>query len=141
MKIRVARAEDGGDVADIYAPIVADTFISFEDTPPSASEMAQRIEAALPINGPAMSVSMWPRMRDAGASPASFMPGFSKHSSIRALAPYLRELPCRTMRAWEFMSAWGSSLSASIRALDSSRARGAMSDGGAAPCRRLAIHP
>ena len=47
MKIRVARAEDGGDVADIYGPIVADTFISFEDTPPSASEMAQRIEATL----------------------------------------------------------------------------------------------
>ena len=47
MKIRVARADDAKDIASIYAPIVADTFISFEDTPPSASEMAHRMEATL----------------------------------------------------------------------------------------------
>lgn len=44
MKIRVARAEDGQDVAEIYAPIVENTFISFEETPPSAREMSRRIE-------------------------------------------------------------------------------------------------
>lgn len=47
MRIRIARAEDGAEIARLYAPIVRDTFISFEETPPGADEMAQRIEATV----------------------------------------------------------------------------------------------
>ena len=47
MRVRIAKAEDGSDIAKIYAPIVRDTFISFEEVPPSAAEMADRIEPTL----------------------------------------------------------------------------------------------
>ena len=47
MKIRVATPDDAPAVADIYAPIVAGTVISFELEPPSAQEMRQRIESTL----------------------------------------------------------------------------------------------
>ncbi|MEE9380059.1 MAG: arsinothricin resistance N-acetyltransferase ArsN1 family B [Hyphomonadaceae bacterium] len=47
MTVRIANANDGADVAEIYAPIVKDTFISFEDVPPTASEMSARIEETL----------------------------------------------------------------------------------------------
>lgn len=47
MIVRIATANDGEDVAKIYAPIVKDTFISFEDVPPTADEMASRIETTL----------------------------------------------------------------------------------------------
>lgn len=47
MRIRIAVASDGSDIADIYAPIVRDTFISFEEVPPSAGEISARIESTL----------------------------------------------------------------------------------------------
>ncbi len=47
MTIRIARAADGEALAKIYAPIVENTFISFEETPPTAAEMARRVEATL----------------------------------------------------------------------------------------------
>ncbi len=45
LEIRLATIEDAAAVAAIYAPIVAGTPISFEETPPSIEEMAQRIAA------------------------------------------------------------------------------------------------
>ncbi|MEM6652516.1 MAG: arsinothricin resistance N-acetyltransferase ArsN1 family B [Pseudomonadota bacterium] len=45
--IRIARADDGAALAAIYAPIVAETFISFEEDPPSSQEMSVRIEQTL----------------------------------------------------------------------------------------------
>lgn len=45
--VRTARPDDGAAVADIYRPYVLDTAISFEDTPPSASEMGDRIKSTL----------------------------------------------------------------------------------------------
>ncbi len=45
--IRLARPSDAPAVAAIYAPIVERTAISFELDPPSAAEMAGRIEANL----------------------------------------------------------------------------------------------
>ena len=45
--IRMARKADAEDVAAIYVPIVRDTTISFEETPPSAEDMARRIERTL----------------------------------------------------------------------------------------------
>jgi phosphinothricin acetyltransferase len=47
MKIRVATPEDAAAVLAIYAPIVRDTPISFEEQPPSVAEMQARIEAHL----------------------------------------------------------------------------------------------
>ena len=43
-QIRSARPSDAETVQAIYAPIVETTAISFEDVPPSVTEMAQRIE-------------------------------------------------------------------------------------------------
>jgi L-amino acid N-acyltransferase YncA len=45
--VRVARVQDAEAVAAIYAPIVRDTFISFETEAPDAAEMARRIGATL----------------------------------------------------------------------------------------------
>jgi L-amino acid N-acyltransferase YncA len=45
--IRVAGPGDADAVAAIYAPIVRETAISFETEPPSADEMATRIETTL----------------------------------------------------------------------------------------------
>src|SRR5207249_2679746 len=45
--LRVATPADAGAVADIYAPVVRDTAISFETTPPTADEFHQRIEKTL----------------------------------------------------------------------------------------------
>ena len=47
MKIRLATSDDAGWIAGIYAPYVRDTVISFEMEPPSAEEMARRIETTL----------------------------------------------------------------------------------------------
>lgn len=46
-RIRMATAADGAACAEIYAPIVATTTISFELTPPTAAEMAARITTTL----------------------------------------------------------------------------------------------
>jgi L-amino acid N-acyltransferase YncA len=48
--IRTARGGDAGAFAEIYAPIVRDTFISFETEPPDAEEMARRIAGTLPTH-------------------------------------------------------------------------------------------
>jgi len=44
--IRNAAPADAEQIAAIYRPIVLETAISFETTPPTASEIAQRIERA-----------------------------------------------------------------------------------------------
>ena len=45
ISLRPAEQGDADSIAAIYAPIVRDTLISFETEPPSASVMAERIEA------------------------------------------------------------------------------------------------
>jgi phosphinothricin acetyltransferase len=45
VKIRAAVPADAAQIAEIYAPIVSSTFISFEESPPSAEEMRARIES------------------------------------------------------------------------------------------------
>jgi len=45
--IRFARAEDAAEIAAIYAPIVRDTFISFETVAPTVDEMRARIDKTL----------------------------------------------------------------------------------------------
>ncbi len=47
MQIRVARPSDADAVAQIYAPFVRDTIVSFERDPPSSGEMQARIAATL----------------------------------------------------------------------------------------------
>ena len=44
--IREATSSDAEAIAAIYAPIVTDTIISFEEEPPSADEIARRIAAS-----------------------------------------------------------------------------------------------
>jgi phosphinothricin acetyltransferase len=46
-EIRLATGRDAGQIAEIYAPIVRDTIISFEVEPPTANEMRRRIENTL----------------------------------------------------------------------------------------------
>jgi phosphinothricin acetyltransferase len=46
-RVRIARLDDAGAIAAIYAPIVEHTVISFELEPPSAEEMARRMRATL----------------------------------------------------------------------------------------------
>ena len=46
MTIREANGGDAAAVAAIYAPVVRDTIISFEEEPPSAGEMAKRFAAS-----------------------------------------------------------------------------------------------
>lgn len=45
--IRLAQGSDAPEVAEIYAPFVRDTAISFEEVEPPASEMRARIEDVL----------------------------------------------------------------------------------------------
>jgi L-amino acid N-acyltransferase YncA len=46
--IRLALERDAQQLADIYAPVVRDTPISFEVDPPTAAEMARRVADTLP---------------------------------------------------------------------------------------------
>ena len=46
--LRLATATDAPAIAQIYAPIVRDTFISFETEAPDAIEMRRRLEYTLP---------------------------------------------------------------------------------------------
>ncbi|RKD93839.1 GNAT family N-acetyltransferase [Halopiger aswanensis] len=46
-RIRVATADDAAAVRDIYAPFCDSTAVTFEETPPTAAEMAERIESTL----------------------------------------------------------------------------------------------
>jgi L-amino acid N-acyltransferase YncA len=47
IEIRTARLEDAAAIQAIYAPVVAQTAISFEDVPPTVEEMQQRITSTL----------------------------------------------------------------------------------------------
>ncbi|MBV9271918.1 MAG: N-acetyltransferase [Candidatus Eremiobacteraeota bacterium] len=47
MVIRMAKLDDAPQIAAIYAPIVTDTTISFEEQAPDAGEMALRIEKVM----------------------------------------------------------------------------------------------
>ena len=47
MQIRIATKDDSHAIAEIYAPIVERTHISFELVPPTAEEMARRMAVAL----------------------------------------------------------------------------------------------
>ncbi len=47
MRVRTARSSDAAAIAEIYAPIVRETMISFEAEPPSPEQMAARIERTL----------------------------------------------------------------------------------------------
>lgn len=47
MTIRTATPDDAPQIAAIYAPVVANTAISFEAVPPTAGEMRERIETIL----------------------------------------------------------------------------------------------
>ena len=45
--VRIATPDDAGAVRDIYAPFCESTAVTFEETPPTEAEMAERIESTL----------------------------------------------------------------------------------------------
>jgi phosphinothricin acetyltransferase len=47
-RIRCVQTDDAEQIAAIYAPMVEDTVVSFEECAPSAQEMARRIRATTP---------------------------------------------------------------------------------------------
>jgi len=47
MHLRLAEPDDAPGVLDIYAPLVSDTTVSFEEQVPSLAEMSRRIETTL----------------------------------------------------------------------------------------------
>ncbi|HZL99660.1 MAG TPA: arsinothricin resistance N-acetyltransferase ArsN1 family B [Planctomycetota bacterium] len=49
LAVRVARGDDAGSVAAIYAPVVRETAISFELEPPDEPAMRRRIEETLAV--------------------------------------------------------------------------------------------
>jgi L-amino acid N-acyltransferase YncA len=57
--VRDATSDDATACAEVYAPYVRDTAISFEAEPPSAAEVADRIRAALATHA-------WVVLEDAG---------------------------------------------------------------------------
>ncbi|MGY1704687.1 GNAT family N-acetyltransferase [Geodermatophilus sp. SYSU D00697] len=57
--VREATQADAGGCAEVYAPYVRDTAISFETEPPDAAEMGSRIAAALRTHA-------WVVLEDAG---------------------------------------------------------------------------
>jgi len=50
LRIRLAEEPDAPAIAAIYAPIVTETTISFEEEPPDAVEMARRIREGRPLH-------------------------------------------------------------------------------------------
>jgi L-amino acid N-acyltransferase YncA len=48
MQVRQATSRDAVQIQAIYAPVVANTAISFEEVPPDIAEIVRRIEATLP---------------------------------------------------------------------------------------------
>jgi L-amino acid N-acyltransferase YncA len=71
--VRAATLEDAAACAAIYAPYVTDTVISFETEPPSVSEMARRMSAAI----------SWFVLEDAGR-----VAGYAYASPFHARAAY-----------------------------------------------------
>jgi phosphinothricin acetyltransferase len=48
--IRLAGNDDAAQIAAIYAPYVTDAFVSFEEEPPDAAEMAMRLQSGHPFH-------------------------------------------------------------------------------------------
>ena len=74
--VRDARGEDAARCAEIYAPYVRDTAVSFELEPPTGTEMAGRIEAALASHA-------WLVLEDAGR-----VAGYAYGGTFNARAGY-----------------------------------------------------
>jgi L-amino acid N-acyltransferase YncA len=75
--IRLATAADAAAIAGIYAPYVTDTFVSFEESAPSAEEMALRMA------GDGSGLHPWLAAEDGGA-----VIGFASSSTFRSRRAY-----------------------------------------------------
>ena len=120
-RIRLASEEDAAVVPRIYAPIVEETTISFETTPPAESEIADRIASTLerypwlvcdaggvvgyayagahrsrgPTAGRSTSRSTSTPITAAGGSPTDSTSRCSRCSSYRDSSTPTRGSPCR----------------------------------------------
>ena len=80
LSIRMGTPRDAADCLAIYAPIVNNTTISFEETPPSVQEMESRITKAL-------AHSLWIVALDPEVSPQGVL-GYAYASQYRARPAY-----------------------------------------------------
>ena len=79
MRIRPATPEDAAAIAQIYAPYVTDSAVSFETEPPAADEIEARMKAG-----------------------ADLYPWLSAESEDGGIAGYAYAAPFRTRRAYRF---------------------------------------
>ena len=77
--LRAATADDGAELARIYAPVVALTAISFELEPPDATAMAERVRAAQP---------RWPWIVACDAHDPGALLGYASAGVFRARPAY-----------------------------------------------------
>jgi len=82
MLIRPATSADAAPIAEIYAPIVRETAISFEEEPPDAAEMARRIDEVTATHP-------W-LVADDGRDIA----GYAYATALRSRAAYRRSTEC-----------------------------------------------
>jgi L-amino acid N-acyltransferase YncA len=80
MQVRRATVEDAASCAEIYAPFVRDTVVSFEAVPPTVEEMADRIRAAQARHD-------WLVLVDSSGSPDRVV-GYAYGGTWRARAAY-----------------------------------------------------
>ena len=160
LKIRTAAVADAVAIQRIYAPIVSKTAISFEEIPPSAEEIAQRIATTLQtypylvaedggeIKGYAYASQH--RARPAyrwavdvtvySALAVSFMRLCFLYLKNRDFAQLTLELLSPMKAVWVCTSRWDSSISVHIRRLASSLGNGTTSATGGSDCARQLRH-
>jgi L-amino acid N-acyltransferase YncA len=79
VKLRAATLADAAEIAAIYAPYVTDSIVSFEAEPPSASEVAARMDAA---------GDLYPWIVAADGDGDGAIAGYAYASPFRARAAY-----------------------------------------------------
>ena len=166
--IRVATPDDAPAFAAIYAPIVTETHISFEEHAPGEAEMRERIVATLTwtpwlaaivgdrIQGTRMRAGIANAQHTAGqstcrsisihapvgaASAARSTKSSSRCSSGRTFTTRTPASHFPTTRALVSIARSGSNRSGSIGALVGRPARGTTSPGSAATCAQTAMTP
>ena len=163
-RIRVATAGDAEQILAIYAPIVAETAISFEDEPLSAAEIAMRIASILPthpfwsarrpgafwatpmpvLTGRALLIAgmstrrfMFMRSHAAAASGVICTLRCSGFCDDNDSMPYLRASRSPMTTAWACTRPWVSRLSAFTATWASSWGAGTTLGGGGSGCKRV----
>ena len=160
LTVRAATTADAAAIADIYAPYVLETVVSFEEIPPTAAEFEARMLATprlpwlvavrgdvggrlllrlaaqdpglLPVVGRRLGVRRAERARPR-RRPAALRRVTAARARRSATSACSPASPCRTTRAWAFTKRSDSRQSASIETSASSTTNGGTSGGGSSP--------